>query len=221
MRAAEGGRGTLLLIALVAGILVSMPLRPELAAALAIPLAVVWARLPRGEQEVVRGAFERYHATPITRAADCVAGVGRHGAATLRGGVRSQDAADVLLCLAYLALIIGPPLIVKALHHPALGHVAGIAVGLLAWETLLDLSGYRGRLAAYRGVARPPVSVTTILVLFAIELGVLVAVFQPGGLDQHSVARGIMVGIAAIAFGDVVCLLSTLVALRLGGRPFV
>jgi hypothetical protein len=200
---------------LVSVALLCAPFAPAVAVALAVLFLAGWARLEHGHRQFLEQEFARYYEPPIARAADCLAGIARHGARLLRG---PRAALDLLMCVGFLALIVAPIVLVKAVAKEGLGDPLGIALGLVLWDAALELANYPPRLAHYRGVPPPHTRPWIPIALFCAELtAFLVIAWTPDA--GSSFLRSTVTGLAFMGVAHAVAIQSTVVAIVTCGRP--
>jgi hypothetical protein len=204
---------------LVSATLLSAPFVPGVAAVLAAVLVAAWIGLELTHRRVVEREFARYYEPPIARAADCLGGLVRNGARFLRRR-RPSHAADALLCALYLALIVAPPVLVKAVAKDhGLGDPLGLSLGVVLWDVVLELANYPARLAQYRGSGEAPARPWIPISLLAAELGAFLVLAWTPDADSSSFLRSMLTGVAFMAAAHAVAVQSTVVAIMTGGRP--
>jgi hypothetical protein len=209
------------LIALIAATALGAAAFPVAGAVLAVAFAALWALSARESRALLRDGLHAYHAPPFARACDCAAALARHGFAFARR--RSLRAlADALLALGFFALIVASIALLETQKHaPHLANAGvGLATGIAAWHTALELTHEPDRLARYRRQPEPPVHRPWVFpALLLVELGVFLALEASGEVPGHPFVRGVLSGIAAMGLADAATLGSTLVAIVLRGRP--
>lgn len=211
-----------LLFVTILAIVLTAPILPGFAVALAVVFVLLWVRAEGEQRALLEQGFGRYHAPPLARASDFALTLVRSSLAFFRKpGRRSIE--DTILSVAFFLTLIAPILGAKLFSKtPELGDPLALAIGIVGWEVALELSHYPERLAAYRGETHPSTSKTNVIAaLFLVELTVYLVLRLAGYFPDHEFVRGLLLGVAIVGLADAVGILSTLVAITLRGRPLI